>query len=430
MAHIIGVRREDRYTWERRTPLIPADAARLQREHGVKVIIQSSTKRVFSDDEYRRLGIEVSDNLANCPVIFGIKEIPLDAFEPGKTYVFFSHTIKGQPYNMPMLRRMLDLGCTLIDYERITDETGRRLIFFGYYAGLAGMIETLWALGKKLAAEGIKTPFVQVKRALEYPNLEAAKTAIAAVGKQIAHDGLPDELTPLVIGIAGYGNVSRGAQEILSLLPIEDVTPEGLPGLSRGSTRGVYKVVFKEQHMVEPRDPTASFDLQDYYHHPERYRGTFDRHLPYLDVLVNCIYWEPRYPRLVTKEWIRENYPGARLRVIGDISCDVEGAIEATVQATEPDKPVYVYDPLRDQAVFGVEGNGPVIMAIDILPTELPRESSTHFSAVLTPYIPAIARADFSRRFEDCDLPPEIKRAVIAYRGTLTPDYRYLQEFL
>ncbi len=430
MPHTIGIRREDMYSWERRTPLVPRDAKELQESHGLRIIVQSSPKRVFSDDDYRRAGIEVQDDLADCPVIFGIKEVPLEVFEPGKTYVFFSHTIKGQPYNMPMLRRIIELGCTLIDYERVTDENGRRLIFFGNYAGLAGMIEALWALGRRLAAEGIATPLSKVKRALEYPDLETAKAELRAVGEEIARDGLPREISPLVVGFAGYGNVSRGAQEILSLFPVEEVSPVELPKMGEGSNRRVYKVVFREEDMVEPIEPGAEFDLQDYYAHPERYRGVFERYLPHLDVLMNCIYWEPRYPRLVTKEWVRKNYPGARLRVIGDISCDVEGAIEATVKATEPDDPVYVYDPVHDRALPGLEGDGPVIMAVEILPTELPRESSTHFSSVLKGYVPAIAGADYGVDFSVLDLPPEIKRAVIVHRGRLTAGYRYLEGFL
>jgi len=166
MGYQIGIRREDRYKWERRVPLIPQDAKELAQKHGIEIIAQPSTKRVFADEEYRQAGITVSDSLAPCPVIFGIKEIPIPALEKGKTYVFFSHTTKGQPYNMPMLKRILELGCTLIDYEKVTDENGRRLIFFGRYAGLAGMIDTLWALGKRLAWEGISSPFEPVDRAL------------------------------------------------------------------------------------------------------------------------------------------------------------------------------------------------------------------------------------------------------------------------
>jgi len=435
MTNAVGIRREDMYQWERRVPLIPQDVRELAQDHAIEIVVQPSQKRVFRDEEYRDAGIAVSDDLSSCSVIVGIKEIPTATFEEGKTYVFFSHTIKGQSYNMPMLRRMLELGCTLIDYEKVTDDSGRRLIFFGNYAGLAGMIETLWTLGRRLSWEGIRTPFDAVDRALDYANLAAAKDAIRRVGKRISDDGLPEPIVPLVVGFAGYGNVSRGAQEILGLLPVREIASEDLSSLTKGETpskHAIYKVVFKEEHMAEPIASDRPFDLQEYYDHPERYRGIFERHIPYLDVLVNCIYWEPAYPRLLTKQLAKEmvQEDRLRLRVIGDISCDVEGAIECTVKATEPDNPVYVYDPIADRAIDGIEGSGPVVMAVEILPSELPREASAYFSGILKDYVPAIAQADFSRDLESCGLPAPIRRAVIAYRGELTPDYRYIERHL
>lgn len=448
MTHRIGIRREDMYAWERRVPLVPQDAKELVEEYGLEIVAQASEKRVFTDEDYRQAGIDVAEDLASCPLIFGIKEIPIPVLEEKKTYVFFSHTIKGQSYNMPMLQKLLDLRCTLIDYEKITDENGRRLIFFGNYAGLAGAIETLWAFGRRLAFEGTATPFEEIERALDYPDLERAKEAVRKVGERIATEGLPDTITPLVVGIAGYGNVSHGVQEILDLLPVEEIAPgelDALGGCSNtldlphplstekgASNRVVYKVVFKEEDMVERRETDRPFNLQEYYDHPERYRGVFDRYLPHLSLLLNCIYWEPKYPRLFSKEAVRELYRegNPRLKVIGDITCDVEGAIECTVKATEPDNPVYVYDPVADRAMDGIAGNGPVVMAVEILPSELPRESSTYFSNVLKTYVPAIASADYSGNFASCQLPPEIKRAVIVYRGELTPDYRYIEKYL
>lgn len=432
--HLIGIRREDRYAFERRVPLIPKDAHELAQEHDIEIIVQSSPRRVFTDEEYRRVGIEVREDLARCPVIVGIKEIPIPVLEEKKTYLFFSHTIKGQPHNMPMLNRLLELGCTLIDYERVTDEEGRRLIFFGNYAGMAGMLDTLWAFGRRLAWEGTTTPFEKVGRAVDYSTLAAAKAAMQKIGEHIKEEGLPAAITPFVVGFAGYGNVSRGAQEILDILPAREVTPQELSALTQKepSNRLVYKVVIKEEDMVEPIDAQRSFNRQEYYRHPERYRSIFERHLPYLSVLVNGIYWEPIYPRLLTKQTAREMYGKGRprLRVIGDISCDVEGAIECTVKATDPGDPVYVYDPVADRTISGVAGNGPVILAVDILPSELPQEASTYFSGMLKPYIPAIARADFSVDLDACRLPAPIKRAVIAYRGELTPAYRYLEKHL
>jgi len=436
MSQRIGVRREDMYHWERRVPLVPDDLRELAEGHGLTFSIESSDKRVFPDDAFRAAGLGVVESLADCSIVIGLKEIPLRALEQRTVYVFFSHTIKGQPANMPMLRRCLDLGCTIIDYERIVDGNGRRLIFFGSYAGLAGAIDTLWTLGRRLAWEGIPTPLAEIQQASTYADLAEAKAAIAAVGERIASDGLPEEISPLVLGIAGYGNVSKGVQEILDLLPVEEIRAADLLGDSeplRAPNRGpIMKAVFREEDTVLPLVEGKPFDLQEYYAHPERYRAGFERYLPRLHALINCVYWEPRYPRLVTAEAIRTLYAEGRaaLRVIGDISCDVEGSIEVTVRSTEPDDPVYVYDPETGSIRSGVEGTGPVMMAVEILPTELPREASIYFSGILKRFVPAIAAADYNAAFDALALPLELKRAVICHRGELTPDYRYLEGHL
>jgi alanine dehydrogenase len=435
MAVCIGIRREDKSRWERRVPVTPEDARVLREEHGVGVWVQPSPIRVFSEGEFVQAGAIVQEDLSPCPVIFAVKEMPLDFFEPGKTYVFFAHVIKGQSYNMPMLQRMLDLGCTLIDYEKVTDESGRRLIFFGRHAGLAGMVETLRALGQRLDWEGFPNPFSQLRHTYEYEDLAACKEAVSRVGERLKAGGLPESVAPLVCGVAGYGNVARGVWEILDLLPVEEIGPGEVAGLAERADYAanvIYKVVFKEEHTVEPVSPEGLFDLQDFYEHPEKYRSTFERYVPHLTVIVNCIYWEEKYPRLVTKAYLKQLYgaDNPRLRVIGDISCDIEGAIECTVRSTEVDEPVFVYDPFTGEASDGYAGKGPVVMAVDILPSELPRDASVDFSRVLSAFIPAIAAADFSVEFERLALPPEIKRAVIAHRGELTPDYRYIERFL
>lgn len=436
MKSTIGIRGEDKSVWERRVPITPQDARDLQADHDLKVIAQASEIRVFDSDEYLQAGIAVREDLSPASTIFAVKEIPLKVLEPGKTYVFFAHVIKGQPYNMPMLKRMMELGCNLIDYEKVTDEEGRRLIFFGRHAGLAGMIDTLWAFGRRLAWEGTPNPFTQLRQAHRYKDLDEAIAALERVKGQIETEGLPEAIFSLILGIAGYGNVSRGAQELLSHLPVVEIAPDEIAAIaeSKDASRYViYKVVFKEEHTVEPVSPDDRFELQDYYQHPEKYRSRFETYLPHLTILVNAIYWDTIYPRLVTKDYVKQAYGGERsprLRVIGDISCDVEGAIEVTVKSTEPGAPVFVYDPETGEAKDGYEGRGPVIMAVDILPSELPRESSIDFSRVLKAYVPAIAKADFSVPFDQLDLPPEIKRAVILQQGQLTPNYRYLERFL
>lgn len=439
----IGIRREDKNKWERRVPIIPDHLREIGEKHGIEFVVQPSDIRVFTDKEYKKAGAKTNEDLSSSDVVFAVKEIPTELFRKEGAYVFFSHVIKGQKYNMPMLKRMMELRCTLIDYEKVTDAKGRRLIFFGRHAGLAGMVDTLWALGKRLKWEGVNNPFSHIKMAYEYKTLDDAKKAVGKAGKIIASRGLPEGLSPLVTGFAGYGHVSQGAQEIYDCLPVREITPkelchscEGLPadrhGRNPDSGWCVYKVVFKENDMVEPVDSSGKFELQDYYDHPEKYRGVFEKYLPSLTILMNCIYWNTQYPRLVTKKFLRENYgkKGMGLKVIGDISCDVNGAIEATVKATEPGNPVFVYDVKKDFVVDGWEGEGPVIMAIDNLPCELPRESSADFSRALENFVPLIAKADYSASFEDLNLPNEIKRAVILLRGELTPGYRYLETAL
>lgn len=430
--HRIGIRLEEKSRWERRAPLTPEDVAHLAREAGLSFQVQRSPIRIFPEAAYRAAGAEVVDDLRACPVIMGIKEIPVGVLEPRKTYVFFSHTIKRQPHNMPMLRRIVELGCTLIDYERIVDERGRRLVFFGRHAGLAGFIDAMWALGQRLRCEGIASPFETVRRAYDYRDSDDAKRALAEVGERIRRDGLPETLRPMTIGFAGYGHVSMGAQEMAEALPLREVGPDQLAALPPAGDL-VYKVVFREEHMVERMDAggrgVPGFDLQEYYDHPDRYHGKFFPHVPHLSVLVNGIYWDARYPRLITRKQLRELYAagdGRRLRVIADISCDVEGSIECTVRATDPGDPVYVYEPLTGHAPTGVAGDGPVILAVDILPCELPVDASRYFGQMLRPLVPALARADFSRELGDCGLPPELQRATIVYNGELTEPYRYL----
>jgi alpha-aminoadipic semialdehyde synthase len=431
----IGVRREDKSRWERRVPVTPEDAESLKEQHDIEVVVQPSPIRAFSEEEYTQAGAIVQEELSDCPVVLAVKEMPLDFFEPGKTYVFFAHVIKGQPYNMPMLQRVMDLGCTLIDYEKVTDEVGRRLIFFGWHAGVVGMVESLWALGKRLEWEGIPNPFAQLRHTYQYDGLKEVKEAIFEAGEQIKAHGLPEEVAPLICGVAGYGHVASGVCEVLDVLPVKEIEPGEISAIAEGSDYSanvIYKAVFKEEHTVEPISPQDQFELQDYYDHPEKYRGTFESYVPHLTMVMNCIYWEEKYPRLVTNEYLKQLYSDGqpRLRVIGDISCDIEGAIECTVRSTKVDKPVFVYNPFTGETTNGVAGEGPVVMAVDILPSELPREASEDFSGVLREFVPSIAQADYSVPFEELALPPEIKRAVIVHKGELTPNYRYLEQYL
>jgi saccharopine dehydrogenase (NAD+, L-lysine-forming) len=434
MRSAIGVRRETRSPWERRCPITPELARRLISSSAVRVLIQPSARRVFPDSDYTRVGAIVTTSLDDANIILGVKEIPPDLLRPETVYMFFSHVIKGQRPNMPMLQRLMELKCTLIDYEKIVDDDGRRLVFFGRFAGLAGMIDSLWALGQRLKIEGYQTPLADLEPTHHYDDLETAKAAVRTAGERIASHRLPGDLPPVVIGLAGYGNVARGAREILAELPTREVAPTELAGLdAKPSASCFYQTTFKEEDIVAPRDAAARFELQDYYDNPEGYRSVFARHLPHLTVLMNCNYWDQRYPRLVTIGDLQGLYkgPGApRLRVIGDLGCDVGGAIQCTLKCTEPGDPVYVYDVATSEIVPGFSGDGPVVLAVDILPSELPFEASEEFSKALAPILPALARADFGQPYESLDLPAEIVRAIIVHKGELTPDFAYLRDSL
>ena len=439
MALTIGIRREDKNEWERRVPLTPAQTATLIAAHGPRVLVQPAPRRAFPDAEYRQAGAELTEDLSAARIILGVKEIPLERIQPGSAHLIFSHTIKGQPYNLPMLRRFLDQGCHLIDYERIVDDAGRRLVFFGYHAGLAGMAETLHALGRRLAAEGLEAaanPFFELRQPYQYPDLQAAKNHLATIGERIRRQGLPPCLRPMVCGILGYGNVARGVQEILECLPISRITPEQLlhSGTDPGDPRGIQVVVFEEADTVAPLDPAQSFELSDYYQQPRRYRAAFARYLPRFTVLINAIYWDQRYPVLVTRDDLRPLFAGGRrprLRVIGDITCDIEGSIAVTMNSTLPDEPNFVYDLGRDVVSPGCDNlNGPVVMAVDNLPTEFPREASISFGEALTPLLPGLARTDFSRPLAASGLPAPLARATIVYQGRLTDAYQHLEKAL
>ncbi|GJM44456.1 MAG: alanine dehydrogenase [Gemmatimonadota bacterium] len=432
---ILGVRREDKSPWERRTPLVPTDVARLV-QSGVKVHVQKSPNRCFPDADFAKAGAELVDELHDATVILGVKEVPVDRIIPGKSYLFFSHTMKGQPYNMPMLRKLLDEGCTLMDYELVTDEDGVRTIAFGRFAGLAGAIDTLWALGQRFQAEGIDTPFAELRQSLDYQDLEEAFTAVRAVGKRIAQEGLPREITPLAIAVTGEGGkVWGGALEVLELLPHRKVAPAELPGwvssgaAGRGADRDaadlhqVALVSYGPGELVEPIAAGGTYAWEDYLHHPEKYRARFGQDLPHLTAIVHGIYWAEGYPRFVLRQDVERLYANGatpRLRLITDITCDVDGSNEALVKITEPGDPAYVLDPDTWKIRSGFQGRGPVVLGVDILPAELPRDASRHFSAALVDLAPHLAKDEPFPSAHDPSVPGPLRRCLMVLRGQLT----------
>jgi alpha-aminoadipic semialdehyde synthase len=398
-------------------------------------VVQPSDRRAFADEDYAGAGAVVSEELEGCGLVLGVKEVPADKLVPGIPHVFFSHVFKGQAYNMPMLRRLMDLKCSLVDYEMIADRHDRRLVFFGRHAGYAGMIDGLWALGQRLAWEGHSTPLEEIRMAHQYSGLEEALTHLSRIGDRIRHRGLSPSLRPAVVAFLGSGNVSRGAQEVFERLPFQELDPEELPSLneSADAPRNLFfKVCLDRCHRVRRADG-GPFSSEDYRANPGRYESALGPMLPHVTLLVNGIFWEGRRPVLVTREQLlalSEGEEQPKLRVIADITCDIDGAIAATVRSTEPGDPVYLYDPRSGETAAGVAGRGFVVMAVDNLPCELPVEASEHFGDSLIRFLPPLVRCDWGVPLEGLALPPELLRAVIVHRGQLTPPYAYLEQHL
>lgn len=422
----VGIRAEDKNVWERRVPLVPDDVADLV-AMGIPVQVQSSHTRVFPDSDFAAVGAQVVDRL-DSPVVVAVKEVPVDQISPNTAYLFFSHTIKGQAHNMALLERVLQVRATLVDYEPVVDANGRRLIAFGRYAGLAGMIDALWAYGQRLAALGHANPLAELHPAHQYADLDDALRAVRAVGPLLAQRPAG---SPVVIGVTGGGNVAQGVLEVLDQLPVTELSPEQLattPPWELPADR-VLLVRFAEQHTVAPADG-SDFDLARYRVEPAAYRSVFAPHLAHLTILVNAIAWDHRAPRLVSRADLAALGPDPQLVLLADLSCDIDGGIEATVRATDPDDPVFVYDPATGQAPTGFSGPGFAVLAVDNLPCELPRAASVGFSSALRPFVADLARADYSRPFTELDLPDALKGAVIAHHGELTSRYSYLADSL
>ena len=433
---VLAIRREDKGPSERRAPLAPKQIASLAGAAGLKFAIESSDRRVFTNRDYAEAGATVVPSLCRPPVILGVKEPDPERLVPGATYLVFAHVTKGQPSNMPLLRRMQKLGCTLIDYEQIVDEAGRRLVFFGRHAGHAGAINALWALGQRYLAEGTSTPFAEMKLAHEYTSLDAALAQVRAIGARIRTEGLPATLRPVIFAIAGSGHVSEGAEAVLEDLQPREIGARELQEFS--ATREVRHEVFLARLSRAARYHRiggGAFDAADYARHPHRFTSALERYLKHVTVFVNGTYWHDGLPRLIDNEqldelWRAEAQPV--LRVIADITCDVGGSIEANVAATNPEAPVYVYTPVsrrEDRMILpGVHGEGPVLMTVDNLPAQMPREASESFGDQLLPFIPELAACDWTRPLNRLSIGPELRRATIVHRGTLTPRFAHLHE--
>ncbi len=418
---------------ERRAPLTPQDVKWLVKK-GVKVEVEASPIRIFKDKEYKRSGARIVNRFRDASLLLGIKEPEIKNLYGDAIYMVFSHTFKGQFQNMPLLKAFLEKKNTLVDYEKIVDLHGKRLVYFGKFAGICGAIDSLHFLGKKLQWQGIKNPFTSIKPSYKYSSLKAVKQDLAKVDEGIRKRGFEKTLSPFIIGITGRGNVSRGVQEVLDLLNPVEVHPRDMLGFIRHQKKArnkIYKIVFFREEKLRSKEGKG-FYFEEYLNKPEKFESNLDRYLQYLNLFIHTSYWDSKYPRMVTKDMIRKlsRRKPFRLEFIGDISCDINGSVEITYKTTSQDNPVFTYDSRKSTFIDGYKWPGITVMAVDNLPSELPRDASGEFSQLARDYVYQIAAHGIKDVTKHTAIPAEIRRAVIAEEGKLTKDYRYLKEFL
>ncbi|XP_053525944.1 alpha-aminoadipic semialdehyde synthase, mitochondrial isoform X4 [Artibeus jamaicensis] len=391
---VMALRREDVNAWERRAPLSPRHIKGIT-NLGYKVLIQPSNRRAIHDKEYVKAGGILQEDISEACLILGVKRPAEDKLMSKKTYAFFSHTIKAQEANMGLLDEILRQEIRLIDYEKMVDHRGIRVVAFGQWAGVAGMINILHGMGLRLLALGHHTPFM-------------------------------------------------GAQEIFNELPCEYVEPHELKEVSQnGDLRKVYGTVLsRHHHLVRKTD--GVYDPVEYDKYPERYISRFNTDIaPYTTCLINGIYWEQNTPRLLTRQDVQSLLAPGRSPAVGvegcpalphklvaicDISADTGGSIEFMTECTTIEHPFCMYD--ADQHIIhdSVEGSGILMCSIDNLPAQLPIEATEYFGDMLYPYVEEMILSDATQPLESQNFSPVVRDAVITSNGTLPDKFKYIQK--
>ncbi|NWU72055.1 AASS protein, partial [Pterocles burchelli] len=440
---VLAIRREDVNAWERRAPLAPKHVKELT-QMGYKVLVQPSNRRAIHEKDYVKAGGIIQEDISEASLIVGVKRPPEDKLIPKKNYAFFSHTIKAQEANMPLLDEILRQEIRLFDYEKMVDQKGMRVVAFGKWAGVAGMINILHGLGLRFLALGHHTPFMHIGMAHNYRNSSQAVQAVRDAGYEISLGLMPKSVGPLTFVFTGTGNVSKGAQEMFNALPCEFVEPHELKEVSRsGDLRKVYGTVLsRHHHLIRKSD--GLYDPADYDKHPEHYTSRFNTDIaPYTTCLINGIYWEQHTPRLLCRQDAQkllapvksavsatEGCPELphKLLAICDISADTGGSIEFMTECTTIDSPFCMYD--ADQHIIhdSVEGSGILMCSIDNLPAQLPIEATEYFGDMLFPYIEEMLLSEGSEPLESQNYSPVVQAAVIASNGSLTAKYEYIQK--
>ncbi|MBP6810406.1 MAG: alanine dehydrogenase, partial [Saprospiraceae bacterium] len=320
----IGIIREGKTPPDARSPLTPEQCAEAQVELPVRIVVEPSPLRCFKDEEFVKHGIHLQEDLSDCDILLGVKEVPIDKLIPGKTYLFFSHTIKKQAYNRPLLLAILEKNIRLIDYEVLTDEKGERLIAFGFYAGIVGAHNGLWTWGKRTGAFSLP----RLCESHDYAE-------VLEVYEQL-------QLPPLRIVLTGGGRVSSGAAKNLRDMGIEQVSPQEF--LENQFDTAVFTQLKAEDYVVHRAG--KPFDKSHFYAHGDEYVSTFNRFWPLTDIFINGIFYDKKAPMFFTLEDMQR--PDFRPKVIADITCDLMPAssVPSTIRATKIADPVYGFDPV------------------------------------------------------------------------------------
>ncbi|MBE99304.1 NAD(P)-dependent oxidoreductase [Flavobacterium coralii] len=394
-----GIIKERKNPPDRRVVFSPEKLSELVREYPeASVRVESSDIRIFSDDEYREQGIEVSAAMEGCDVLLGVKEVPVDALIPDKKYFFFSHTIKKQPYNQKLLQAILDKNITLYDHETIVDASNRRLIGFGRYAGIVGAYNAFRALG-------LKYELFTLPKAETLSDKEAL---IARLRKAI--------VPPVKIVLTGKGKVGMGAKEILDAMKIKEVSVADY--LSKSYTHPVYCHIDVLDY--NRRQDGSVKDNQDFYANPSEYESDFERFTKVSDMFIAGHFYGNGAPAILTREMLKSK--DNKIKVVADISCDVGGPVACTLRASTIAEPLYGYHPSEDKEVDYRHPAAIVVMAVDNLPCELPKDASMGFGDMfLKNVIPA---------FFNGDKDGILKRAVITENGKLAPRFKYLEGYV
>ena len=394
-----GIIKERKNPPDRRVVFTPSELVKLKEQFPkAEIKVESSDIRVFPDDEYTKLGFEVSHDLSDCDVLIGVKEVPVDALIPNKKYFFFSHTIKKQPYNRKLLVACLEKNIRLIDHETIVNETNHRLIGFGRYAGIVGAYNGFRAFGIKF----------------ELFNLPKAETLAdkAALVERLRRPMLP----PIKIVLTGHGKVGMGAKEILDAMKIKEVSIEDY------LTKAFDKPVYTQIDVLDynKRKDGSVTTKEDFYQNPQEYVSDFERFTKVSDIFMAGHFYGNGAPVILTREML--NAPDNKIKVVADISCDVDGPIACTLRASTIAEPLYGYYPSEGIEVPVSHPGAVVVMAVDNLPCELPKDASEGFGEMFLEHvIPA---------FFNSDKDGILNRAKITEKGQLTERFKYLQDYV